>query len=218
MAEALDVLREADMRGTLSPLRRQILAELQEPASATVVAARIGETRQRVNYHLRELEKAGLVELVETRQRRGRTERVVRATARTVVVAPQVLGEASTDDQDRFAAETLLATTARAFSDVAALRDGARDAGKRLVTFTITADVGFAEPADIARFADELAGRVAELAAAYGSARSERRYRLVIAGHPATQTPAPTPTPTPEEEPDEQHKTTDPGAGGHSTP
>lgn len=190
MAEALDVLREADMRGSLSPLRRRILAELRERGSATEVAARIGETRQRVNYHLRELEKAGLVELVETRQRRGRTERVVRATARTVVVAPQLIGEAAPADQDRFAAETLLASTARAFSDVATLRDGARAAGKRLVTFTITADVGFAEPADIGRFADELAGRVADLAAAYETP-SGHRYRVVIGGHPV---PDSTPT------------------------
>ncbi|HEX2301087.1 MAG TPA: helix-turn-helix domain-containing protein, partial [Pseudonocardiaceae bacterium] len=188
----LDVLREADLRGSLSPLRQRILAELREPASATVVGGRIGESRQRVNYHLRELEKAGLVELVETRQRRGRTERVVRATARTVVVAPEVLGETPLDqdrldDQDRFAAETLLATTARAFGDVAAMRERAREAGKRLVTFTLTTDVGFAEPADIARFADDLATRVADLAAAYeanGSPQARRRYRVVIGGHP----------------------------------
>jgi DNA-binding transcriptional ArsR family regulator len=181
----VDVLRGADMRGSLSPLRRRILAELRDPASATVVAERIGESRQRVNYHLRELEKAGLVELVETRPRRGSVERIVRATARTVVVAPEILGESSIDDQDRFAAETLLAMTARTFGDVASMRESARSAGRRLVTFTISADIGFAEPADIGRFADDLAARIAELAATYESAGAHRRYRVVVAGHPA---------------------------------
>lgn len=185
MVEGLGVVRETDMRGALSPLRRRILAEVREPASATAVAARIDESRQRVNYHLRELEKAGLVELVETRQRRGGTERVVCATARTVVVAPEVLGEGDAEDQDRFAAETLLTTAARTFDDVAAMRDRATQAGKRLVTLTITADVGFSEPADIARFAEDLATRVADLAAAYDSPQANRRYRLVIGGHPA---------------------------------
>lgn len=166
-------------------MRRRILVELREPASATAVAARIGESRQRVNYHLRELEKAGLVELVETRQRRGRTERVVCATGRTVVVAPEVLGDGSADDQDRFAAETLLTTTARTFSTVAAMRDRAKEAGQRLVTFTITADVGFSSPADIAQFAEDLATRIADLAAAYNSPQAKRRYQLIIAGHPA---------------------------------
>lgn len=188
------------MRGVLSPLRRRILAELREPASATSVAARIGETRQRVNYHLRELERAGLVELVETRQRRGSVERVVRATARTVVIAPQVLGDGSTDDQDRFAAETLLTTLTRTFSDVAAMRERAHDAGQRLVTFTITADVGFSRPADIAQFAEDLAAEVADLAARYDSPQAQRRYRLIIGGHP-TQSPT---EPT-EEASDEQN-------------
>ncbi|MFC7592090.1 ArsR/SmtB family transcription factor [Nonomuraea antimicrobica] len=83
------------VRGALSPLRRRVLEELREPGSATAVAARLGESRQRINYHLRELEKLGLVELVELRQRRGRKERVVRATAHTVVVAPEVVGSPS---------------------------------------------------------------------------------------------------------------------------
>ena len=56
----------------------------REPASATEVAARLGESRQRVNYHVRALERGGLVELVEERARRGCTERVVRATADAV--------------------------------------------------------------------------------------------------------------------------------------
>ena len=56
------------VRTALSPLRRSLLERLREPASATRVAAELGIPRQRVNYHLRELERAGLVELVEERQ------------------------------------------------------------------------------------------------------------------------------------------------------
>jgi DNA-binding transcriptional ArsR family regulator len=186
MRDELDVLREGDrLRGTLSPLRRRLLAELREPASATVLAARLGETRQRVNYHLREMEKGGLVELVAERQRRGRIERLVRATSRTVVVAPTVIGESATGDQDRFAVDTLLAVTARTFGDVAEMRERAQAAGKRLVTFTIDAEIGFAQPADIQRFADRLAERLADLAAEFDTPGSGRRYRVIIGGHPA---------------------------------
>lgn len=186
MGTDVDVVREHDrLRGRLSPLRRRLLEELREPASATGLAARLGESRQRVNYHLRELEKGGLVELVEERQRRGRTERLVRATARTVVVPPAVVGELPRDAQDRFAVDTLLATTARTLTDVAEMRERAASAGKRLVTFTIEADVRFAEPRDIQRFAAELAERVATLAAEYDTPQARRRYRLVVAAHPA---------------------------------
>ena len=186
----LDVLRAGDrLRGSMSPLRQRLLEELgSEPGSATTLAARLGESRQRVNYHLRELEKSGFVELVELRQRRGRTERILRAKARTVVVAPAIIGDReAAADQDRFAADTLLAGAARTFDEVAGQRERAEAAGKRLVTFTIEASVGFAEPADIERFAAELAERVAELAATYDTPESNRRYRLLIGGHPSTQ-------------------------------
>jgi DNA-binding transcriptional ArsR family regulator len=155
-------------RARLSPLRRRVLAELREPASATALAARLGESRQSVNYHVRELERAGLVELVEERRRRGFTERVVRVAER----------------QDRFAADALLALSARALGDVAEMRERASAQGRRLVTFAIEADVGFERPADIERFADALADRIAELAAEFDSDRSRRRFRLIVGGYP----------------------------------
>lgn len=185
MTTGVDVLRDGDrLRGTLTPLRQRLLEELHEPASAAGLAARLGESRQRVNYHLRELEKGGLVELVELRQRRGRTERVMRTVAHAVIVAPALVGELDAADQDRFAADTLLTATARTFDDVARMREGAAQAGKRLVTFTIEAEIGFDQPADITRFAEQLATRVAELAAEFDSPSASRRYHLLVGGHP----------------------------------
>jgi DNA-binding transcriptional ArsR family regulator len=173
-------------RARLSPLRRRVLAELREPASATTIAARLGESRQSVNYHVRELERAGLVELVEERRRRGFTERVVRARARAVVVDPEVIGDldAVAEAQDRFAADALLALTARALGDVAEMRERASAQGRRLVTFAIEADVGFERPADIERFADVLAERIGELASEFDSGGSRRRFRLIVGGYP----------------------------------
>jgi DNA-binding transcriptional ArsR family regulator len=185
MAAALDVVLGDDrLRGGLSPLRRRILEELREPGSATSLAVRMGEARQRVNYHLRELEKAGLLELVEERQRRGCVERVVRATAHAVVTRPDVVGDLSAVTQDRFATDTLLAGAAHMLVDVAAMREHAGRADKRLVTFAVEADVGFAEPADVRRFADELADLLAGLAARYDAPGAGPRYRVVVGGHP----------------------------------
>jgi DNA-binding transcriptional ArsR family regulator len=173
-------------RARLSPLRRRVLAELREPASATALAARLDESRQSVNYHVRELERAGLVELVEERRRRGFTERVVQARARAVVANPEVIGDldAVTETQDRFAADALLALAARSLGDVAEMRERASAQGRRLVTFAIEADVGFERPADIERFADALAEQIAELAAEFSSGRSRRRFRLIAGGYP----------------------------------
>ena len=102
------------MHIALSPARRRLLDALHQPRSATQVADVVGMTRQQANYHLRVLESAGLVELVETRQRRGCTERILRATAGAFVVDPAVMQPAGTaPHRDRHAAEHLVATAGR---------------------------------------------------------------------------------------------------------
>ena len=72
------------------------------------------------------------------------------------------------EEQDRFAADTLLAGGARLVRDVAAARSAAAERGQRLLTFAIEAEVGFSRPADLERFADALAERIAELAEEFG--------------------------------------------------
>jgi DNA-binding transcriptional ArsR family regulator len=81
----------ATVRLALSPIRQQLLARLSEPASATTLASELTMGRQRINYHLRALEAAGLVALVEERQKRGCVERVLVARARAFVVDPGVV-------------------------------------------------------------------------------------------------------------------------------
>ena len=134
------------VRAALSPLRRQLLDLLQEPASATQLAAALELPRQRVNYHLKELEKAGLVELVEERQRRGCVERILRATSGSFVVDPSVMGRAFSQIGDQYAAEHLVEVAAGTVRDVARMQNKADASGKRLLTFTLEAEVKFAEP------------------------------------------------------------------------
>ena len=71
----------AAAEAALDPARARLLAQLAEPRSATMLAAAAGLPRQKVNYHLRTLERHGLVELVEERRKGNVTERLVRATA-----------------------------------------------------------------------------------------------------------------------------------------
>jgi len=54
----------------LDPARSRLLAELAQPASAAMLAQRLGIARQKVNYHLR-ASSHGLVREVETRQWAG---------------------------------------------------------------------------------------------------------------------------------------------------
>lgn len=64
----------------------RILDELREPASAAEVARRLGESRQNVSYHLKELARGGLVQREGERRARGFVETLYRASATAVVV------------------------------------------------------------------------------------------------------------------------------------
>src|SRR5690606_10538251 len=60
---------------SLDPVRTEILCRLATPGSAAQLAAQLGLPRQKVNYHLRTLERHGLVELREERRKGNMTER-----------------------------------------------------------------------------------------------------------------------------------------------
>jgi DNA-binding transcriptional ArsR family regulator len=186
----LDYIAEPErVRLALSPIRRRLLELLREPSSATRLAAELGLSRQRVNYHLRALEDAGLLELVEERPRRGFTERILAARAEAFVVDPAVLGAiADVEAQDRYAAEHLIGAATNVVRDVVRMQSAARREGTRLLTFTVEADVRFAAPVDVERFCARLAELVAEAAAAYGTGTGGRAYRVVLGGHPAPST------------------------------
>ena len=82
---------------SLDPVRTRLLAELVQPGSASTLAAKVGLARQKVNYHLRALERHGLVELVEERRKGNMTERVMRATAASYVISPAALASVAPD-------------------------------------------------------------------------------------------------------------------------
>ena len=180
----VQLLEEPDrVRTALSPVRRQLLERLREPASATALAAEMSTSRQRVNYHLKALEAAGLVELVEERQRRGFTERVVKASAVAFLVDPEITRGGGERSQDRYAAEHLLDTATGLVRDVARMQSAAEAEGSRLMTFTLDTEVGFASPQDLEAFVLDLAKTVEELANKHGG--EGRPYRVVVGGHPA---------------------------------
>ena len=193
--QEIAVIAEAQAaRSALDPVRARLLATLAEPASASTVAKKVGLSRQKTNYHLRELEQYGLVELVEERRRGNMIERVLRASAAAFVISPAVLAELAPDpgrSPDQVSARWLLALAARLLREMGELVRGARAAGKPLATFAIDGEVRFASAAERAAFADELGLAVRELVAKYHDEKAPggRRHRLVIALHPSLKIP-----------------------------
>lgn len=174
---------------SLDPVRARLLAELAEPHSATMLSARVGLPRQKVNYHLRALEQHGLVELVEERRKGNCTERMLRATAQSYVISPAALAAVQPDPSrspDQLSARWLLAVAARLVRDVGVLITGATQARKRVATFALDGEVRFASAADRAAFAEELARAVAALVSKYHDRTAERGrdHRVIVAVHP----------------------------------
>ena len=198
-ATGLAVVNQHDAASALlNPLRRSILTALAAPGSATTVAEALGTPRQLVNYHLRVLERAGLVEEVAQRQRRGLTERIVRATAAHYLVSPDAiaqLGGSTEDVRDRFSATYQVAVAARTIREVAALATLARKAGKPLTTLSLDTEVCFETPAAREAFGNELVAAINALVAKYhrapqssrGGKQTGRTYRLFAGAHPIYQ-------------------------------
>ena len=174
----------------LNPLRLQILERLREPDSAAGLSRQMNLPRQKINYHLRELEKHGLLEPVEERKRGNCVERIVRATARHYLINPAALGNLSTDPnevQDRFSSTYLAAVAARTIRDVAVLRARAEKANKKLATFTLETNIKLDSAADLHDFAEDLTNAMTKLIAKYHNERvgRGRSFKFIIGSYPA---------------------------------
>lgn len=175
----------------LDPHKASILAALGEPGSAASVAAIVGLTRQKVNYHLKALEAHGLVEPAGERAWGGITERYVQRSARHLVVAPEVIEGRVTDPNgvaDRLSIAYLVAVNARTVSEVGSIASGVT-AGTRVPTLTIDTVIGFRSPDDRAAFASELQSAVAGLVARYHH-DDGRPHRLVVSSYPRPEEPS----------------------------
>jgi DNA-binding transcriptional ArsR family regulator len=193
----------------LHPLRLRVLEEAREAASATEIAGRIGEARQKVNYHVRELAKAGFLRPAEQRRRGNLIEQRYVATARSYLLAPQVVGAlgaglevrsgAAEREADRLSADHLLALTARAQAEIAEVREAAGAEDKRLATLSLSVDLAFTDAEQRAAFAaalrdavTDVVGRFSVAAPGEEGAGRPRPYRLILGCYPPPRRPSAT--------------------------
>lgn len=175
----------------LQPMRRQILAALDEPDSASGIARRLNLPRQKVRYHLVELERYGYVELMETRRKGNCLEQVMRRAARAFLVCPALLGDTSLsriEILDRYSSANLVAKAIATAQTVAEQQGEAAAQGLRLATFAAESRIHARSPQDLARFMEDLARAVHEVCARYDAGPKDpeaRPYDLFLACHPS---------------------------------
>jgi DNA-binding transcriptional ArsR family regulator len=177
----------------LDETRVAILATLREPGSAASVAAKLGAPRQRIGYHVRALERAGLVVPVMERAHGGLVERLVQASAAGYVVAPQALGPLAPDATtifDRFSTGYQLAVASRIIHDLTDLRARAERARKTVPTLTLDTRVRVASAEAQQAFATDLANAVARVIEKHHDDRTPggRTFACAVTVHPNVNT------------------------------
>ncbi|MEZ5963464.1 MAG: helix-turn-helix domain-containing protein [Planctomycetota bacterium] len=190
MTATIDVVADAERAVVLfDRTRLELLRALDEPRSAAALGRALDLPRQRVNYHLRELERERLVECVAERARGSVVERVYRRSGQRYVVSGAALGALSARPDavaDRFSSDYQMALASRAVEELGALQAGAAAAGQALPTLSLSVEVAFATPGERSAFAEELADSVATLVQKYhaGNDAGARTYRLYLGAYP----------------------------------
>jgi DNA-binding transcriptional ArsR family regulator len=190
VAQPVHVVEDIEALQVLGhPLRVRILELLRVPGSAAMVAREVGETRQKVNYHLKELERVGLVAPVGERRSGNFIETLYESIGRSFLVSPRV---AWSDPRrvdalrQQHSLERLVMVGGRLERDAIALLDRAAFDGEQVASAAVEVDVHFANEEDRAAFLDEYLAAMRELSDRYGS-REGLPYRLVLAAHPAAE-------------------------------
>jgi hypothetical protein len=196
----VDVASVSDRRAAAAllahPLRPRLVALAREPVSATELAGRVALSRQRVNYHVRQLARTGLLRRAGQVRKRNLIEQRYQATARAYVLAPEVLGPLSATGhtpEDAFSAARLVSLAGEAQADVVhAIKESAAH-GQRLATWSIAADVRFESVEQRQNFTQALQAAVTDVIARFSSPAVSasdtpapgRPFKLLIASYPS---------------------------------
>jgi hypothetical protein len=169
------------------PVRAAILDAMREPSTAAEVARAIGQSRQNTAYHVRELEKVGLLRHVGQRQKGNFLEQTYQSVADTVVISPACTwGDQRRRTEalaDQLSLSALFDAGQRLQRDSAVLLDRAAFEGEEIASASAVTDIRFGSEAARSAFLREYTEAVATLARKHGSRRG-RRYHVILATYP----------------------------------
>lgn len=170
----------------LNPLRGEILLHLRVPASASEVAREINEPPQRINYHLKALEKVGLVKQVGKRQVKNLVEILYQAVARSFLLA-ETLGlspQALQRLKDQSSLSHLIQTTERIKTDALRLMEGS-DQNNIIPSATLQSEIILRSEKERQAFVEDYVEMMKKLAKKYQTTQSDgHSYQVVLAVYP----------------------------------
>jgi DNA-binding transcriptional ArsR family regulator len=181
-------------------VRVKVLEILREPQCAASVARVIGLPRQKINYHLKELARVGLVEHAGERRKGNFIEQLYRATARRFVVSSAIDWDAerlASTLRDQVSLANLADLGERLQQDAAGLLDRAAYDGVQVPSAVIEAEIQFADAAARTEFLEAYLAAIGPLLKKFGQppdgadaddARRAEPYRVAVAIYPEMQT------------------------------
>ena len=174
----IDDVAQAD--ALLKPKRVEILRHLAEPTTCTTIGSALGETPQAIYYHVKRLQAAGLVNLVDERRVRGIAEGIYQAVARSFWVSPSCVGRLGPERsrEELLGLGYLLNLSEELSRDLATLAMGQ----VVLPSFGIAGDIKLS-PEDGAAFVSELQRAFGEVLSRYGGGEGHT-VRLALACYP----------------------------------
>ncbi|MCF6472288.1 helix-turn-helix transcriptional regulator [Nonomuraea sp. MG754425] len=165
----------------LKPQRIEVLRQLAEPRTCSEVAARLGQTPQRVYYHVKRLVEAGLVDLVSERKVRGIHEGIYQAGARSYWLSPRLVGRIGLRKaRDQLTLGYLLDLMEEVQADIAALDRTAPE----LPSIGLSGEIRV-RPENRQEFLNELQTMLQDLFTRYGGAEGDA-FKLALACYPHT--------------------------------
>lgn len=181
----------------LKPQRLDILRQLDEPRTCPELADFFDETPQKIYYHIKALETAGLVAKVEERRVRGVVEGSYRAIARSYWLAPALVGQIGSTRQaaDQASLRVLLSLAEEVIEDTGKL-GSVSSVGKQVPSLSLSAHIHLPDAKRRGEFLQEVQAVFQQLATKYGlpeddmAVTDEQGFRLVLMCYPKTQVPA----------------------------
>lgn len=163
----------------LKPQRVEVLRQLAEPRTCSEVAQALGQTPQRVYYHVKRLVEAGLVDQVAERKVRGVHEGIYQAGARSYWLSPRLVGRIGLRKvRDELSLGYLLDLMEEVQADIAALDRSAPE----LPSIGLSGEIRVL-PERRQEFLNELQTTLQDLFTRYGGSEGDA-FKLAVACYP----------------------------------
>ncbi|MEM7331948.1 MAG: helix-turn-helix domain-containing protein [Chloroflexota bacterium] len=153
----------------LTPHRINLLKAMVEPRTCKELAAQFEQSPQQINYHVKILEKEGLIQKVQEKRIRGTIEATYQAKARSYWLAPQLVGQIGSPRQakDQSSLHYLMSLAEEMLSDVGRLGQQS-EAGQQVPSLGLSAQIHLPQGARRQAFLEEVQLVFQQLATKYG--------------------------------------------------